>query len=155
MEIKIQSATIKNLKDIQNLNKQLCIKENKEFDSTIDPSYPLKKAGAKYFQDRIKTGCALVAIKDSKVVGYLIGAIAEPADYRTVSKVAEAENMFVIEECRSLGIGKRLFDEFVKWSKKNNAKIIRATASTKNNRAIEFYRKEGLLDYDLTLEKQI
>ncbi len=45
MKIKIQSATLKNLKDIQDLNHQLCIKEHKEFDSTINKDFPVQPAG--------------------------------------------------------------------------------------------------------------
>ena len=52
MEVKIQFATIKNLRDIQDLNHQLCIKENKEFDATINPDYPVQKQGEEYFKDR-------------------------------------------------------------------------------------------------------
>ena len=155
MEIKIQLATIKNLRDIQNLNHQLCIKENKEFDATINKDYPIQKAGEKYFKERIKNGCTLVAIAEGKVVGYLVGAIIEHEDYRNISKIAEAENMFVLEKYRSSGIGKKLFDELIKWCKPKGAKRIRAVASAQNTRAIEFYKREGFTDYNLTLEKEI
>lgn len=155
MEIKIQLATIKNLRDIQNLNHQLCIKENKEFDATINKDYPLEQSGEKYFKERIKNGCALVAITDGKVGGYLVGAIIEHEDYRNISKLAEAENMFVLEEYRSSGIGKKLFNEFIKWCKSKGAKRIRAVASVQNTKAIEFYKREGFKEYNLTLEKEI
>ena len=155
MEIKIQSATLKNLKDIQNLNHQLCIKENKEFDATINKDYPIQKSGEKYFKERIKKDFAWVAIINGKVVGYLVGAVIGIEEYRNVSKLAEAENGFVIEEYRSKGIGTRLLQEFVKWSKSNGAKRIRAVASAQNARAVELYRREGFKDYNLTLEKEI
>lgn len=155
MAVKIESATIKNLKDIQNLNHQLCIKEYGEFDKTINKDYPIQKIGEEYFKERIKNGCALVAIDGDKIVGYLVGGIAETDDYRNISKLAEAENMFVLLEYRSSGIGKRLFDEFIKWCKSKGVKRVCVVASAKNTRAIEFYKREGFNDYSLVLEKEI
>jgi len=136
MEVKIQFATIKNLKDIQDLNHQLCIKEKREFDPTINKDYAIQKSGEKYFRARVKNDCALIAIADSKIVGYLVGAIIDTEKYRNVSKLAEAENMLVLEEYRNSGIGKQLFREFVKWCKSKSVKRIRAVASAQNTKAI-------------------
>lgn len=155
MKVKIQSATIENLKDIQDLNHQLCIKENKEFDATINPAYPIQKQGEEYFKDKIKNGCTLIAVVDGKVIGYLVGGISDVEDYRNISKIAEAENMFILEEYRSMGIGKKLLQEFTEWCKSKKAQRIKAVASAQNKRAIEFYRREGFKDYDLVLEKKI
>ncbi|MFA6088226.1 MAG: GNAT family N-acetyltransferase [Candidatus Woesearchaeota archaeon] len=155
MEIIIQFATIENLKEIQNLNHQLCIKENKEFDATVNKDYPIQTSGENYFKERIKKDCALVATTDDKIVGYLVGAIIETEEYRNISKLGEAENMFVLEEYRSLGIGKKLFHKFIEWCKSKGAKRIRAVASAQNIKAIEFYKKEGFSDYNITLEKEI
>lgn len=146
---------MENLGDVLNLNHQLCIKENKEFDATINKDYPILKSGKEYFKGRIKDGCALIALADDKVVGYLVGAITETEDYRIVSKIAEAENMFVLEEYRNLGIGKKLFEDFIKWCKSNEVERIRAVASVQNIRAIEFYKRENFNDYNLVLEKDI
>lgn len=154
-EIKIRVATIGNLKDIQELNHQLCIKENKEFDSTINKDYPIQKEGKEYFKERIENGCALVAEVDNKIVGYLVGGMSEISDYRNVSKMAEAENMYVLEEYRSLGIGGKLFQKFVDWCKTRGVERIRAVASVKNTRAIEFYKKEGFETYDIVLERKL
>ncbi len=137
MEIQIQFATIKNLRDIQNLNHQLCIKENKEFDITINKDYPMQKSGEEYFKERIKNDCALIAITDGKIIGYLVGAIVEIEDYRNISNLAEVENMFVLEEYRNIGIGKKLIQEFIKWCKTKDAKRIRAVASIQNIKAFD------------------
>ena len=141
MEIKIQSATIKNLKDIQELNHQLYIKENKEFDSTINKNFSIQKSGENYFKKRIKNDCTLIATVDGKTIGYLVGAISEVSDYRSILKLAEAENMFVLEEYRSLGVGKKLMNEFVKWCKSNKIKRMRVVASAQNIQAIKFRNK--------------
>ena len=155
MDILIHSATLNNLKDIQYLNHLLCIKENKEFDSTINKDFSVQKVGEEYFTKRIQNDCALIAVVEDKVVGYLIGAVAETPQYRTISKLAELENMFVLEEYRSLGIGKKLIDEFVGWCKKQEVSRLFVIATTKNTLAIEFYNKEGFEDSSVTLEREI
>ncbi len=63
--------------------------------------------------------------------------------------------MFVLEECRSLGIGRELHEAFMNWCKDNNAKKIKVVASANNKKAIGFYRREEFEDYDLVLEKKI
>lgn len=154
-QAQIKVATIGNLKDIQELNHQLCIKENKEFDPTINEDYPIQKEGKEYFKERIENGCALVAEVDNKIVGYLVGGMSEISDYRNVSKMAEAENMYVLEEYRSFGIGGKLFKRFVDWCKIREVERIRVVASAKNTKAIEFYKKEGFETCEIALERKL
>lgn len=154
-EIKIEVAKIENLRDIQDLNHRLCAKESIEFDSTVNPDYPFQKEGEKYFRERIANGCALLATIDKKIVGYLVGGISGSADYRKIDKVAEAENMYVAEGYRSLGIGEKLFQDFFDWCKRNGVKRVRAVASAQNIKGIEFYKKRELKEYDVVLEGEI
>lgn len=88
MEVRIRFATIKHLREIQDLNHQLCIKENREYDTTINHYYPLQKRGEDYFKARIKSGCALVAVENNIIIGYLVGEISPAEEYRTISKLA-------------------------------------------------------------------
>jgi GNAT superfamily N-acetyltransferase len=155
MDILIHFATLSDLKDIQHLNHLLCLKENKEFDSTINKDFAIQKVGEEYFTNRIQNDCALVAIVEDKVVGYLIGAVAETPQYRIVSKLAELENMFVLEEYRNIGIGKKLVEEFIQWCKHQNVERTFVIATSKNTSAIEFYSREGFQDSSVTLEREI
>ena len=53
-QITYRKATIQDVEKIQLLNKELCVKENKEFDPTINPEYSLSESGKKYFKWRIE-----------------------------------------------------------------------------------------------------
>ncbi len=154
-DVKIRTATVKDLEDIQKLNHWMCIRENEEFDQTINKDYPVQEAGKTYFRDRITKDCALVAIKDGKIIGYLIGAINKAEDYRTFSEIGEAENMVVLEGHRGAGVGKKLMEEFGKWVRSKNVKVIRVVATAQNMGAIKFYKREGFEEKSLTLEKAI
>ncbi len=65
------------------------------------------------------------------------------------------ENMFMLKEYRNLGIGTRLYEEFNKWCKKKKVGIIRVQATAKNQKAVDFYRKNNFKGYTLILESKI
>ncbi|MDE2188485.1 MAG: GNAT family N-acetyltransferase [Patescibacteria group bacterium] len=155
--MKIRTATINDLRIIQELNHELCIKENKEFDSTIDPEYPFSKKGEQYFKFRLESNdsCALIVEDNDQAVGYLVGGLIEPMDYRTITHLAEVENMFIKDSMRSKGIGGDLVSMFEAWCKEKNVQRIRYVASAQNARAISFYKKQGCKETELVLEKEL
>ena len=157
MEIEIRKATIEDLEIILDLNLKLFEKEYQEFDKTFDCEWTKSEEGRKYFSNRIlkDSGCALIASVDGRVVGYLVGGFVKPESYRLVSKMVELEDMYVLEEFRSKGVGAKLCEQFLAWADEKGVKRLRVTASAQNKRAIEFYRKNGFEDYDITLEKGI
>ena len=59
--------------------------------------------------------------------------------------------MFIKSECRGYGVGKLLINDFKKYCISNGIKNLIGTASAKNNNAIEFYRKNGFNDFNVTL----
>ena len=156
-ESKIKSATIEDLKDIQRLNLMLFEKEYKEYDKTLNCEWTFAEDGENYFKKRIleDDGCALIAYVDNKVVGYLVGGLSEKGSYRILPIFAELENMFVLDSCRSKGIGVKLFRAFTDWCKSKNVERLRVVASAMNVRAIKFYKKNGLSELDLILESNI
>jgi len=79
MDITLKTATIMDLKKIQELNFKLFEKEKKEYDPLLDVDWVFEKDGTKYWQDKISKEdcCVLVAIVDGKIVGYLCGELAK------------------------------------------------------------------------------
>lgn len=157
MEPEIREATIKDLPKIQDLNLQLFKKEYAEFDPTLDCEWTYGAAGTDYFKERITkdNGCALVATYDNRIVGYLVGAIINKKEYRKVGKMAELENMFILPKYQRFGIGSKIFNEFKAWCKSKQVVRIKVVASAQNAQGINFYRKNGFSDHDLTLEQNI
>lgn len=158
MEIQIKPATIENLKAIQELNQMLFEKEYAEFDNTLDRNWPFSEDGTEYFKYRITKddGCAFVALVDDEIVGYLAGGLMDNSkNYRILPNSAELENMFVLEKCRGLGVGSKLYQAFVDWCKSKEVGRLRVVASAQNSGGINFYRKNGFVDYDLVLEADI
>lgn len=157
MNTTIRNAKLDDLSTIQKLNLRLFEKEHEEYDASLDLAWTFGLGGTDYFTKRIvdDDGCVLLALVDDLVVGYLCGGLSEVEKYRTVPSVAELENMFVLEDFRCRGIGRLLYDAFIDWCKKKDIGRLRVAASTKNIRALDFYRREGFLEHTTILERDV
>lgn len=154
--MEIRAATISDLEKIQSMNQLLFEKEDKEFDYHLNMDWTSSKDAVDYYKKRLSgDGCAFVIEIDGSIIGYVLGGLCKFESYRTVEKVAELENMFVYEEYRRQGVGKKLYDAFLAWAKEQKVNMLRVQATSQNKAAINFYRKCGFKDYTLILEKEV
>ena len=153
-EIIIKKAEITDLKCIQNLNKILFDLEYENYDSTLDTTWPVSKEVEKYFKNAIENDIALVTIINNDVVGYLIGSLNTHNSYNK-TKQAELDNMCILDKYRKLGIGSKLFNKFKEICKENNINELKVVASYKNQNAIDFYKKNGFNEAEITLKTKI
>ena len=154
MKINIRIANINDLIYIQELNNSLFELEFNNFDDTLKVGWPFEKEGKKYFEYMINNQIIFIAQDEEKIVGYLAGTICKDVSYITES-FAELDNMYINEDYRRFGIGTLLMNEFKKYCKEKNIQNIKVTASAKNNKAINFYMKNGFEDYNITLKYKI
>lgn len=154
MSINIRKANSDELEIIQNLNHDLFISDGPR-DQFLNHKWPYKD-GKKYFVKRISepNSICLVATVDNQIVGYLAGELLKTESWRPVKRT-ELQNMFVKDQFRSLGIGKKLVDEFLKWSKSKGVKRALVVAYITNERAINFYQKNGFEPESLSLEANV
>ncbi len=152
--IEIRLATINDLSRIQELNNDLFKLEKENYDPTLVLDWPLSADGKEYFEDLILNHYVIVATINNNVVAYLAGTINEKGSYEEIA-YGEINNMLVTEQCRGLGIGKQLIDEFKEYCKRNNINNLKVEASAKNLNAISFYKKNGFEDFNVTLTTQI
>ena len=158
LNFEIKKATVDDLPTIQELNKQLFDYEIANgYDDNLDANWCFSEEGEKELKDRItsKDSVGLVSKIDGKVVGYLIGLIREEETGRKDSQYAELEHMFVDETEREGGIGKKLVEEFKLWAKEQGLKRLKVNVSYNNQKAIEFYKKAGLIPVDVTMSGEI
>ena len=153
-EIKIRRATIEDLEIIRNLNNNLFELEKENYDSTLIKDWPLTDEGKEYFLDLINNHYVIVAEIANEIVGYLAGSINEKGSYEEI-QYGEINNMLVSDEYRGYGIGKSLINNFKDYCNNNNIENLKVTASFKNKNAIDFYRRNGFEEFDLTLTTKI
>lgn len=149
-DVVIRNATINDLEIVQELNNNLFKLEKDNYDSTLVSNWPLTNEGREYFTNLINNHCVLVAVIDRLVVGYLAGMIDEQGSYEEV-QYGEINNMFVKDEYREYGIGKKLIDNFKDYCKSKGINNMKVIASYKNKKAIDFYLKNGFQEFDLVL----
>ena len=150
----IRKATLEDLSIIQELNNYLFKLEKENYDPTLDTSWPVSKEGKEYFENAITNLVTLVAIYENKIVGYLIGSLNTQNRYNIYLQ-AELDNMCILEQYRNLGIGSKLFNKFKEICIENNIKELKVVASYKNQNALEFYKKNGFEEAEITLKQKI
>lgn len=154
MNIEIKRADISNLKDIQDLNHQLFELEFNNFDSSLKVGWTYEKEGTDYFTEMLNNEVVYTALVENKIVGYLAGSVNIQNSYVTKS-LAEVDNMFILEDYRKYGIGSKLMNEFKKYCIQNNIEELKVTASAKNSNAINFYKKNGFEEFEITLKQEL
>lgn len=154
-DVQISVATIKDIETVQKLNNKLFqLEYDSGFDETLLPGWPLTAEGKAYFTDLIKNKVVFLAKIKNRVVGYLAGGVAAADSYVTV-KFGEVENIFVDEKYHKLGIGTKLINAFKDYCLSKGVDYLRVTAYARNERAINFYRKNGFEISDVTLKGKI
>lgn len=154
MNVKIRKAKPEDWKIIQKLNNEV-FTVDKPHDEHLNLNWPFSKKGTTYYKSVIKDPkyFCIIAEIDRKPVSYLIGTVKK-FSYRT-NKTAEIENMGTSPKYRSKGIGTKLIQEFKKWCKQKELTHIYVNSYYKNQKAINFYKKQGFKPIDLSLEGKI
>lgn len=155
MNMLIRRANLIELEEILLLSDGLTISDL-PFDKKVDINWAHTNNGKKYYEDKIKgiSGVCFIAEIDNQIVGFAIAGKKEVPSYRLV-KVVEMENIFVKKEYRSNGVGKKLMEAFLNWAKELGVDKVAVNVFALNDGAISFYKREGFLPQDLTLEKYL
>ncbi|MDY0097394.1 MAG: GNAT family N-acetyltransferase [Candidatus Dojkabacteria bacterium] len=149
--MEIRESQAKDWKVIQLLNNEVFI-HDEEFDKDIDLNWPFSDAGTEYYKELAggTYGKCYVAEEDGKAVGYIALGFKDWG-YRT-GKHVELENMGVLPEYRSKGIGRLLVDKAKEWARSVNATKLYVSAYWGNTGARNFYEREGFEPIDQGLE---
>jgi len=150
----IRKADLEDLTIIQNLNNKLFELEKENYDPTLVSDWPLTDEGKEYFEDLINNHYVIVAILDNEIIGYLAGTINEKGSYEEV-QYGELNNMLINEKYRGYGVGKKLINKFKEYCEQNNIYNLKVVASAKNINAINFYKKNGFEEFNVTLTMSI
>jgi ribosomal protein S18 acetylase RimI-like enzyme len=151
MNVTVRQATKEEWPVIQSLNGAL-FDASKSFDAYLRDDFQTSPEGEEYYKKAVTNPdyYTLIAEVDGTAVGYCI-AYPKKVLYRTI-RTLELDNLLVIPDYRSLGIGKRLLEELKAYAKAHGYQTIYVTAYAKNSRAVDFYEDQGFLPIDISLE---
>ena len=114
--IEIAPASSNDISDIQHLFRKMF--EIYHVDQDIE--YPYTDSGISYLHNCVDHQIALVAKDVERTVGFLTGAIEHTLPFKTYRQHGHLHNLFVLEEYRGQGIGKRLIVQFIQRCDENN-----------------------------------
>ena len=91
-----------------------------------------------------------MAIEDNKIVGFITGEIFKKKAWYNV-QLGEINNIFVLEEYRQKGIGKKLVKTMIDTFKQEGITNIDLYTFGNNVDAIKFYEKIGFKKYNVQM----
>lgn len=145
-QIKICTASEKNLNTISNLGIQTFFETYADFHSKKDMFVYLKKAFDKKavlkdIQD--ENTIFLIAFVKNKAVGYAkLTSNKTPHELRTI-KAIELERIYILKRIMGKGVGKILMKKSLTIAKNKNFNLVWLSVWENNPKAIAFYKKFG------------
>jgi len=152
--VKIRKATTGDIETLQKLNQESFV-DNAVYDPDLKLDWALSEKGKAHFEKHIRTSeCScFVAEDEAKCIGYITLA-PRIIDYRK-SRCCEITDMAVTQKYQSKGIGSLFIQKATEWAKEKGYKKMYVSAYFTNTRAVAFYKKNGLVELDLGLEKDL
>ncbi len=96
----------------------------------------------------------LVALSRGKIVGFLVAMVTEPLPIFVEREYGSLNDMFVKEEHRGKGLGKRLMETAIEWFKEKKIRRIELRVGASNRDAIAFYESHGFKIRAHTMKKE-
>ena len=139
---------------LQNLNDDV-FADNKYYDPDIKMEWAQSDEGKRYFKETLDNpeSICLIAEDKEKPIGYIV-ATPKVFDFR-LSKYIEIENMGIIPQHRSKGVGTLLMKKCFELAKEKGYQKVYVTSYYKNSKAVDFYKRNGFKPIDLSLEIKI
>ena len=98
--------------------------------------------------------CLFVAERNGEVVGFLSGELREGSPAFKPKTWAAVEDIYVVPDHRSLGIGHALFGECREWAEQKGADGISLQVAAGNTRARKFYEDLGFREVSVYQVKE-
>lgn len=132
MDIILREAALEDAEAMRNLSEQL------GYDTTVSETAERLKA---VMADEMH--CAFVAVADGNVVGWIHGFYTiriESAPY------VEIGGLVVNTNGRGAGVGRKLVEQVMEWSKQRSITKIRVRTNTARHETHQFYQKTGFTE---------
>lgn len=88
------------------------------------------------------------ATLDNKVIGYLKLNLGQSQTELQDNKAVEIERIYVLKEYHGKSVGQLLYDKAIKIARQKNAEYVWLGVWEENLRAINFYKKNGFVEFD-------
>lgn len=150
----IRQARKDEVKKLQDINDD-AFANNPKYDPDLVLDWAQSEKGKAYFTNLLNDSndVCFVAEDGDKLVGY-IAASPKPIAHRK-SKYIEIENLGVAQAYQRKGVGSLLMEKCLEWAKERGYEKVYLSSYFANTQAIDFYKKNGFSEIELSLEKSI
>jgi ribosomal protein S18 acetylase RimI-like enzyme len=148
VEILIRKAAEQDLSSLLSMPIKLATHLSNSYDKTIKPEWFLSNDAKEFYFEFLHDTNKCVYVAETlggEIIGFVAGELADATEYwyRKINCFASLDELFVLEEYRSSGVGKKLMNQFKDWCREKGADRISLEVSTTNVPAILFYQKHG------------
>ena len=121
------------------------VEEHASYDSVYEAAPDAEKVMRRFLADLSSSShsCLYVAEMDGEIVGFLSGELREGSPAFSPKTWAAVEDIYVVPEHRSHGIGHSLFEACQSWARGKGATGVSLQVAAGNTRAREFYERLG------------
>ncbi len=149
--IEIRKVTTKDLDQLQKIGKQTFYetfasdntKEN--MNTYLEEAFSVTKLTSELSNNNSEF---YFAILDNNVIGYLKLNFGQSQTELNDEKAVEIERIYVLKEYHGKNVGQLLLENALNIARQKNADYIWLGVWEKNRRAINFYKKNGFVEFD-------
>jgi ribosomal protein S18 acetylase RimI-like enzyme len=154
MTIQIRQAKSDDWEMLRTLNNEV-FEDNAVYDKYLNVAWPFTEAGKKHYHEAVADPdhVTFLAFDEDKPVGHIVGGPKE-ISFRNV-KTLEIYEIGVSPAYRSQGVGAKLIDTLKVWGKEKGYQTLMVNSYSTNEKAIAFYKKQGLQPIDINLEMDL
>lgn len=150
-KIEIRKATHSDLEELQNIGRQTFIETFA--DQNTEENMRKYLADSFSFDKLTSEICNTnsqfyLAILDKKTIGYLKINSAQAQTELYDKQATEIERIYVLKEFHGKEVGQLLYDKAIQIAHQTNAKCLWLGVWERNLRAINFYKKNGFVEFD-------
>lgn len=151
MEYKI----IDNIEDTKKCDVLLTklIMSERKYDTNVKETFIVSKCYKNILNNNKKI--LIGAVDNNEIIGFIYGYLKEEAGDFVKENVALIDALYVLDEYRKKGIATKLIDEFYKWCKDKNVKIVNIGVFIDNKEAYNLYKKLGFVENTFLMSKYL
>ncbi|WP_017734019.1 GNAT family N-acetyltransferase [Nafulsella turpanensis] len=149
--LKIKKATLADLEELQFIGRQTFTEAFAADNTAVNmQKYLSEQFSLQQLTDEISHPDSefYLATYNHKTIGYLKVNFGQAQKELQDEQALEIERIYVLKEFHGKGVGQLLFDKALQLAREKNAPYVWLGVWEKNPRAIHFYRKNGLQEFD-------
>jgi len=150
-DIEIQKVTLNDIDQLQKIGRQTFYETfsagNSEENMTkyLDEGFSLEKLTTELSDSNAEFYFATL---DNHVIGYLKLNFGQSQTELQDDKALEIERIYVLKDFHGKSVGQILYDKAIHIARQKNADYIWLGVWEENSRAINFYKKNGFVEFD-------